>query len=139
MSSRRVYTDAFKASVLAMLAMNEGNVKRTVRDVAELYGEDVPVSTVRAWSKGRGTKSVSDGSVSLKKGEIEMGFSRALGMIFEHGLDERKIKATSFKDLMTAAGIAVDKILVLRGEATEISEQRRGHQVRINWGDGAED
>jgi len=137
--TRRTYSDEVKAATLATLEMNEGNVKRTVRDVADLYAMNIPESTVRAWNRGRGVRAVPGALVRLKKTDIIAGLEKVLGIVLEAASDERKAQATGFKDLMTSAGIIVDKLLLLRGEATEISESRTGKTIRIDWGDGTTD
>ncbi len=121
---RRRYTVAERALALEILARHDGVVTLDViRDVREVLGApDLPKMTIYRWSHN----DVTD----LKKNEPEVKekASRALDELFEsvarkyteHALQDGVVGKANAAQLMTAAGIAVDKMRLLRGMPTEI-------------------
>jgi len=104
---RRSYTDDDKASALALLAMNGGNIKRTSRE------SGVPRATLTAWAKGRGASARVTELCHLKKGEL----SDKLESIAHKFLDQMSatIADASLRELAIALGIIIDRMLLLRG------------------------
>ena len=106
---KRTYSDTEKATALALLDANDGNLSSTQRATG------VPRSTLREWRDGRHNGEVAD-IRREKKVELAGLYEQFQRDVFEHGVTEEKIKATPLKDLMTACGIAADKMIALRGQ-----------------------
>jgi hypothetical protein len=114
---RREYTDAEKASALAALDANGGNVRHTARQL------DIPETSLREWSKGRNGPPGAD-LCAQKKKELGEGLEDLARQLIGGLSDPAKIKATKLTDLAVALGIAVDKMRLVRDQATQIS----GHE-----------
>ncbi len=114
---KRTYSDTEKATTLAMLDANGGNLSRTQRETS------VPRSTLREWRDGRHHGDVTD-IRQEKRLELADLFEQFIRDVFEYGLTEEKIKAASLKDLMTGAGIAADKLILLRGQTPDESQRQ---------------
>ncbi len=110
--AKRSYSDEEKASALAALAANGGDVHRTSRQVG------VPRKTLEDWSKGRG--------VCLAVADIRQGKKADLADRLEdlaHQLADAipgKIPTADLKQLGVSLGIAVDKMRLLREQPTSI-------------------
>ncbi len=104
---KRSYTDEEKATALAMLDANDGNLSRTSRETT------VPITTLKGWRDGRGTNGAVSQLRQVKKLELADLFENHIraGM----PLAEGKIKDASYRDTMTGMGIAADKMALLRG------------------------
>lgn len=107
MATRRTYTDRDKARVFAELSANEGNVKRTARNL------DIPVPTVRRWRDEWERNGIPD-SVSAEVAPIVSDFLsdaiRIRGKLLlklEELLEKGQVNATQ---VSTAVGILSDKI-----------------------------
>ena len=115
------YSEDFISNALALLASNEGKVKPT----AESIGVDP--RTVRRWRDtiASGKTSIGVGrqkSLQKKKALVDLWEDlahRAIGAI-----DESKLKTSTAKDLATITGISTEKMRLLRGESTEITERK---------------
>ena len=117
---KRTYSDTERATALAVLDANRGNLSRTQREIS------VPRSTLREWRNGRHHDEVTDIRRD-KKAELAALFEeKVLAML--GGITEDKIESAGVKDLMIAAGIGVDKILALRGEDTP---EQRNNQINV--------
>jgi transposase-like protein len=107
MRKRRNYSDEEKAECLAVLDVNKGNVKRTSRVM------DVPRSTLRQW---KNNQHLSKGVAKLhtnKKEELHKRFESVVYLLVD-GMTEETIKEMSGLQIMIAAGILVDKMILLR-------------------------
>jgi len=106
MKHRRRYSDAEKAYALAVLDENAGNESQTARDV------NIPVSTLRRFVEGE------THALTLlhqdKKLELADIYEQLQRKILPAA--EAKIPDTGFRELMTGAGIAADKMAMLRGQ-----------------------
>ena len=111
---RASYSDEEKASALTLLAVNNGNVKRTARVLG------LPRSTLTAWAKSRGTHAGVTKLCHLKKGSLADKFEEVARALLDGAMSPAKIEAASLLDLTTAAAICVDKMLLLRGQPTRI-------------------
>ena len=114
---KRRYSDTERATTLAVLDSNGGNLSRTQREVG------VPRTTLREWRDGRHHGEVAD-IRQEKRLELADLFEQFIRDVFEYGLTEEKIKAASLKELMIAAGIAVDKLILLRGQTPDESQKQ---------------
>lgn len=116
--TRRHYTDEDRATALAALAGNAGNVKRTARDVG------VPESTLRIWA--RAGEEVGGGAElrARKRDEAADRWARvrdkALALA-EATLDELEScpDRRMLQTLVTVGAVATEKHELLSGGATE--------------------
>jgi transposase-like protein len=112
--NRTAYSDEEKASALTLLTVNNGNIKRTAAALG------IPRSTLTAWVKGRGAHSGVTKLCHLKKESLADRFEAVARAMLDAAVDKAKLADTSLLDLMIAAGICVDKMLLLRGQPTKI-------------------
>ncbi len=114
--ARRRYSDEDRAFAIAALASNGGNVWRTSQHLG------IPDTTLRQWANGlRHPEAVL--MSEEKKSSLAERFDEFASRVLRLTTDE-DIKAATLKDRFTAAGIAVDKARLLKGEPTEITEDR---------------
>lgn len=123
---KRVYTNAEKAAALAVLAANAGNTRATARQLVS-GGCPVPEATLRGWaSQPLQLEPETAAMVEEAKGSLDAILESVVGKI-ARGLDRPEAIARIMSRPVQAAtvlGILVDKRRLLRGEATEITEQR---------------
>lgn len=114
----QVYTDEFRASAVAMLAA-EGYpaVKGSLQRVADLLG--IHARTLSRWFNGENNPP-PDMLVSEKRDELSDMFERVAYQYLDHATKPEVVASASARDAMTAAGIAVDKMRLLRGMPTAI-------------------
>lgn len=111
---RRQYSDEDKATALAALAANGGNVRKTSRDLG------MPYDTLRSWAKG---ENINQGVVKLQPHK-----KKALADKLEDiahklaGALPEKIEEASLQQTATSLGIVVDKMQLLRGQPTNITD-----------------
>lgn len=111
MAKRRTYTDADRARVIAALAANGGNIKRTAREC------DVPVQTVRNWKrkdkKGKFPAKMKQEVANAANEFIEDAERlRNKAMVqLEAKIDSGELKP---KELLVAIGILSDKSQAVR-------------------------
>lgn len=121
---KREYSPEEKAAALAVLASAGGNTRAAARQLSAA-GHAVPEATLRGWSKQ---------DLVLPEQELVEDAKRALDVILEsvvgkiaRGLDRpAAIDRILTRPVQgaTVLGILVDKLRILRGEATEITEQK---------------
>jgi transposase-like protein len=111
---RRQYSDSDKAAALAALDANGGNANKTAKELG--IGE----STLRSWANGRGTHPEVAKLRERKKDEI----AGRLVDIVHQIIDDMpsKMKDATLQQMATTLGIAVEKIQLLQGGATERQE-----------------
>jgi transposase-like protein len=103
----RVYTDEDRAAVLAELAVNDGNVKRTARALG------VPVPTVRRWRDNwvrEGVPPETSQALVPAAGNFLEDATRIqhkLLIVLEKKVDDGDVTT---RDVSTALGILTDKI-----------------------------
>jgi transposase-like protein len=113
-TKRRTYTDDDKGRVFLALTVNEGNVKRTARELS------MPPSTVKKWKVEWERHGVPEAIQEVAAQEAEQFItdaSRARGkalMQWEAKVDQGEVAA---RDLMTGVGVLTDKITALTGLA----------------------
>jgi hypothetical protein len=116
------YSDDQAAHALAMLEANGGNAKKT----AALLG--IPRTTLRQWA-GRAKSSTARPKVV--RAELVQDRSAEIATNLENlaaksiGFADAKMETASYKDLLIGAGIAIEKVQLLRGKATSRSESLR--------------
>ena len=125
---KRTYSDTEKATALAMLDANGGNLSRTQREVG------VPRTTLREWRDGRHNGQVADIRQEKKEHLADL-FEAFIRNVLP--VAEGKMKGASFRDLLTGVGIAADKLLALRGEApAEDQKQKVNVFIKNHLGSG---
>ena len=88
----------------------------------------MPASTLQEWRDDPGIA----GSPEIrdpKKAELHDLFERVVRESVEHLVG--KIESANYRDLATGIGILVDKMRLLRGQATGITESRKPLEERI--------
>ncbi len=121
---KRTYSDTEKATTLAMLDANGGNLSRTQRETS------VPRTTLREWRDGRHNGEVAD-IRREKKLELSALIEEKARLMLG-GITEEKIAKTGAKDLMTGVGIAADKMLALRDQGQQPSQERVNIFIQMN-------
>jgi transposase-like protein len=117
MAGRSTYSPEDKAAVLAVLAANGGNIKRTARETG------IAITTVRNWSRGN-TAPPSDELVQAAVDEFVKSAERIREMALvklEAAVESGEVKA---RDLITVIGVLDDKIT----RASGLPTQRTEHQ-----------
>lgn len=121
---RRRYTDDEKAAALVLLTLNQ-NLDCPIAAASNAL--QIPDSTLDNWKKGRG---VNDAVIELggeKKADLLELFEKAV----TRGLEDilRDDKPATWRD---STGIATftDKIFLLRGQPTAITENRSDEALR---------
>lgn len=133
---KREYSPEEKAAALAVLAANAGNTRAASRQLMAA-GTPVPEATLRGWSRQ---------PLELKTPEeVEMveDAKRALDTILEsvvgkiaRGLDRPEAIARIMGKPVQAAtvlGILTDKMRVLRGQPSEITQTLSGFLSTAKW------
>jgi transposase-like protein len=119
---RREYTPDERTTALAALAANAGNVEATARALG------MPARTLRSWVRGERTPPMPAEDVPPKKADLAARFEQIAWRCLSSVTPE-KLAAAPVNHLMTAAGIATDKMRLLRGEPTAIAE----HGVALDF------
>ena len=105
------YSPERKAEVLAMVAANEGNVLKTARETGIRH------SLIQYWQANQ------DRYANLrhqKQLDLASRYERLTHICLDNW--ESKIDNASLAQLATASAIATDKMLLLRGQPTSITE-----------------
>ncbi len=104
---KRRYTDEERALALTILDDNGGNLARTAKETG------IPRTTIKRWVDGAVNGAVVQmrDEKKLELADLYEGIQRKILPVAEE-----KIKETGFKDLLTGAGIAADKMTMLRGD-----------------------
>jgi transposase-like protein len=113
--ARRRYSDEDRANALAALAANAGNVLLT----AEQLG--IPECTLRQWATGRRHPEARQMSEE-KKAPLADRLEQIAHDLLDDLADPDRRRASSLKETATALGIALDKMQLLRGRATAITQ-----------------
>lgn len=123
MAGRSKYTDEDRARVLNQLTINDGNVKRTARDL------DMPVATVRDW-KQRWEAGGVPAEVADAQPKAVDTFIKDATRVRNKALEQLDKSLDNFdkpKDLATVIGILDDKI----NRASTIKVQGRSDTLAI--------
>lgn len=103
--TRRRYPDEFRASALATLDANGGNLDRTARQL------NVPRKTLAGWAGGQNNPVVAE-LRHQKKADLVGDLTQFVSALC--GVRPDQVKDLNFKDAAVAMGIAVDKLLLLQ-------------------------
>lgn len=117
--ARRSYSDKERAEALAVLDSTKKGGVPNYSEASRLAG--VPRKTIEEWDKGRVNSDVAE-IRQHKKGELADCLS-----VVAHELVEAiggKIAEASLQQVATSMGIVVDKMQLLRGEPTSISQSQ---------------
>jgi hypothetical protein len=116
---------------LALLAENGGKLRQTAREFRTTDGRRVGESTLRLWLGTPGAGPEPTLVIDAKRDRVAVlkGILRQLEHGFEAALNAYPELVTELvrkhpRDLATTIGILTDKVLLLEGKATEITEQR---------------
>lgn len=125
---KRQYSDNDKATALALLDANEGNVLRTSKQLK------IPHKTLDEWAKGRNQHPVVADLRIDKKQELHSLFEEVARLYLGQAAQEDTIKKTNGRDSVIAAATAVDKMRLLTEQATSISKDvsEHSHEERAN-------
>ncbi|HEV8671331.1 MAG TPA: hypothetical protein VGS01_11415 [Candidatus Limnocylindria bacterium] len=135
---KREYSSEEKAAAMAVLASAAGNTRAASRQLAAA-GHPVPEATLRGWAgQPLELKPEEQELVDEAKRELDVILESVVGKI-ARGLDRPEAIARIMSRPVQAAtvvGILVDKLRILRGQATEITEQRTlsGFLATAKWG-----
>ena len=122
---KRQYSDEDKATALAALDANDGNVKRTATQLG------IPHKTLDDWAKGRNQNPAVADLRTRKRGSLADKFENLAHLIVD--AMPSKIERATLSQCAVSSGIATDKAIRLRGEglypdpATELC-----HLLKIN-------
>jgi transposase-like protein len=103
---QRRYSDADRSAALAALGANGGNVNLTAGQLG------IPETTLRGWANGDCHPQVARDAARQKPSLAARMRAIAHKMV---GVADAKADALNAKDAMIAAGIATEKMLLLRG------------------------
>lgn len=110
----RRYSDDFRANALAALAANGGDANATAKQL------EIPRTTLRQWA--RGARHPEATQMSQEKRAPLADTFEDIAYRLLNGVTDEKIKSAEVSRLLTAAGISVDKMRLLRGQPTSISD-----------------
>lgn len=121
----RRYTEDERATALAALTANGGNLSRTARVL------NVPRTTLKRWHAAMATESPALAELRQEK---KTALASILEGIVHALLDEAakpaKMAAANLRDLVVASGIAVDKMILLRESTESLSDDERAARVK---------
>lgn len=113
---KRRYSDDDRAAALCALDLHAGNASRAAKALG------IPRVTLLQWRDGRVPATVADlrnGKKADLSAKLEAIAHRCADLIPE------KLEGASLRDLVGALHIAVDKMRILRGDPTVITETRQ--------------
>lgn len=119
------WSDGEKAAAIALLAANGGNVKKTVRDFITPEGARVSESTLRDW-RDNPMQAPPSALIEDATRKLDAVLDSTISKIAQ-GLDRPEAVARILSKPVQAAtvlGILIDKSRVIRGQATDITEQK---------------
>lgn len=124
--SKRKYSDIEKASALITLDSNGGNLFRTSQEL------QIPRKTLESWAKDRAGNnwSVAEMRQENTKSVADM-FEGIVRKYLTHADDPFVIASTTGRDAIFAAAIATDKMQLLRGLPTSITENVERNELTV--------
>jgi transposase-like protein len=118
MAGRATYTDQQKAEAFALLEVNEGNIKRTARDLG------LPASTIRRWrddwNADKNLPSIED--IAQVTGNFLNDAERVRDLALREL--ERKLPNATAAQLVTVVGVLDDKIARAKGINDRVVEHK---------------
>jgi hypothetical protein len=129
------YSDDQRAEALTVLAANDGNYAKTKRDLESQWDSAPCRATLRKWDKREDApETPKDESVAekshQKKGELADRLEEIAWKMVGKIDDDQKLEDASVTQLTTGFGTIIDKMRLLREEATEINENRDSDEHR---------
>ena len=118
MAGRSTYSPEDKAAVMAVLAANGGNQKRTARETG------VPLATLRYWIKHPESAPPSDEQVQAAVDGFVEGAERIRDAALKKLGDLVTNDQVSARDLITTLGVLDDKITRAKGLPTQRTEHQ---------------
>jgi transposase-like protein len=112
--SKRQYSDNDKASALAALDANKGNVNRTAQQL------DIPRKTLEMWAANRHLSADVANIRQEKKASLAEKFEELAEKLVDDLI--ARVGQGKFVEEATAAAIAIDKMQLLKGNPTAISK-----------------
>lgn len=112
--SKRQYSDSEKASALAALDANGGNVNQTAKQLS------IPRKTLAMWASNRHLSADVADIRQEKKKELSEKLEDLAHAIVD--ILPAKLESTPVRDLAGALIVAVDKMQLLKGAPTNISK-----------------
>lgn len=112
MAERKKYTDDERGAVLRALTVNNGNVKRTAREL------NMPPATVKSWKKEWEREGIPDAVKEAAAEDMDAFISdatRARDLALRQWEDKVNQGEVAARDLMTGVGVLTDKINLARG------------------------
>lgn len=113
MTTKRQYSDNDKATALAALDANGGNLRRTSKQLG------IPLATLQRWRDGQVNEDVTD-LRTHKKGDLADKYEQVVNAYIDHLLKPDTISSAKAGEASAVAGTATDKMRLLRGLPTEI-------------------
>ena len=123
--ARRQYSDADKASALAALDANGGNVARTARELS------IPRQTLDSWTNERGINHDVPELRQEKRGELAEQLEAIAYTLAGDLVKQDKRELATLQQIATSLGIVVDKMQLLRGKPTAINEEVSDSRERL--------
>ena len=117
------HSDEIKAAAIALFKAESAHTsddtaaRRVSEAILETYSKKVSVRSIQRWAAGEHV-SVEAAKDASEKMMVLADLFEALARDAIGGITPDKIKTASVAHLATVAGIAVDKMQLLRGEAT---------------------
>lgn len=108
----RKYSEDDRATALAFLEANKGNLAKTARQTG------VSRNTIRYWAQGGAINEKTVESSTHKKGDLAALWEAEAQAALEQATGIRDSGDANYRDLITAAAIATDKVRTLRGTIT---------------------
>ena len=127
--AQRQYTESDKATALAMLQANDGNILKTANELG------IPQSTLRKWRDGEGINEAVAPKCELKKEALADLFERVSRTYLGHALSEPVLRNVKGKDAVVAAAVATEKMRLCREQSTsipgrELNDDERERELR---------
>lgn len=114
------YSEQEKSVALALLEVNQGNLRRTAKQAG------IPHATLRKWSRGEGVHPDVHKSIPEKRASLEERFQELIHQLMD--VVPSKMEDAPLDSITRAIGIFTDKLQVQRGEPDTIT--RSQHATR---------
>lgn len=116
------YCDEDKRIALLTLDRCKGDYSKTAIMCREFYDIDVSRETIRQWANGNCIDKRTQENLQEDKRQLAEKLEE-IAHRYVNAAKEADLSESSPTQLMTTAAIAIDKMLLLRGEATSISQK----------------
>lgn len=113
--NKRSYSEDDKASALALLKANGGNITKTSSEL------NVPPTTLRQWRDGEHVNADVAKKRDKKEAALEDLFEQVARLYLARAMDPEAVTESKGKEAVIAAATAVDKFRLLKGEPTEVT------------------